>query len=356
MPGLSNIARLLFALAACALLMSGCRDQGTKNPWQDMPEKPKPTLIGFVTPNPEAAWFKVEWQSARDCAHIYGFRLVKIVAPDGPSALAAVDKLAEQGAKGFIIRPPDVKFGSAIVNKAESKNMLLYVVDDQFLGANGEAMTDVPFVGISPRVIGDKVGKTLFAELTKRNWDPNDTGVCVVTCNMLPTAKDRTAGAINALVAAGFPKENIFTCPVDNATTSDATTAVEGLLDEHVDVRKWLVCGTGDESVIGALRAMEDAGYRSGDIIAVGIGLCRDNCLAEFGKPKPSGFFATCLIDCKRHGYLAAENLYKWINDGVQPPMETRTEGRMIYRTTYKDVLGLTQPEPPPRAPRRHRR
>lgn len=356
-----NTARLLCVLAACALLLIGCRDQNPSTPGQGIVEKPKPILIGFVTPDPEAAWFKVEWKAAQDCAHAYGFRLVRMIAPDGASALAAIDKLDEQGAQGFIIHPADVRFGPAIVNRAESKNMLLYVVDDQFLGANGEPMTDVPYIGMAPRVIGDKVGKTLFAELTKREWNLDSVGVCVLTSDGLPTAKDRTDGAVNALKAAGLTDDSIFTRALSNATEQDAAVAVQAMLDERPEVRKWLVFGTNDESVIGAVNALREAGHKADNIIGVGIGLCRDKCLAEFAKKKYSGFFATCLIDCKRHGYLATENLYKWIKDGVQPPMETRTQGRMIYHTTYKDALiqeGLMSPQPPepPPSPKTHRR
>jgi L-arabinose transport system substrate-binding protein len=39
------------------------------------------------------------------------------------------------------------------------------------------------------------------------------------------------------------------------------------------------------------------------------------------------------------HGYETTELLYKWIKDGVEPPMDTRTSGVIATRENYKEKL-----------------
>ena len=78
------------------------------------------------------------------CADKYGFELKTIGAPDGEKVLSAIDNLAAQGAQGFVICTPNVKLGPSIVAKAKADNLKVFSVDDQFIGADGKPMTDVP--------------------------------------------------------------------------------------------------------------------------------------------------------------------------------------------------------------------
>ena len=48
--------------------------------------------------------------------------------------------------------------------------MKVMAVDDQFLGPDGQPMTDVPYLGIAAHKIGESVGQSLYDEMKKRNW------------------------------------------------------------------------------------------------------------------------------------------------------------------------------------------
>jgi L-arabinose transport system substrate-binding protein len=85
----------------------------------------------------------------RQAAKELGFTLVKIGATDGEKVLAAIDNLAAGGAQGLIICTPDTRLGPGIVAKARSAGLKLLSVDDQFVGANGQPMTKVHYLGIS---------------------------------------------------------------------------------------------------------------------------------------------------------------------------------------------------------------
>lgn len=298
---------------------------------------PEKIRIGFIVKQPEEPWFQNEWKFADDAATSNGFELVKIGAQDGEKVLAAIDNLAAGGAKGFVICTPDVKLGPAIDAKAKANKLKYMAVDDQFVGSDGKFMTDVYYLGISGRKIGEEVGKTLYEQMKKRGWKPEETGVCAVTFNELDTAKDRTDGAREALIAAGFPKERVFEAPQKTSDVPGAFDAVNVLLTQHPEVKNWLILGMNDSAVMGAVRAME--GRQLGPDNVVGIGINGTDCIVEFEKVKPTGFWGSMLLAPKRHGYETAEMVYKWVKDGTEPPKDTRTVGTLITRDNYKQVL-----------------
>jgi len=292
--------------------------------------------IGFLVKQPEESWFQQEWRFAQKAADKYGFDLIKIGATDGEKVLAAIDNLAAQNARGFVICTPDVRLGPAIMAKANANSMKVFSVDDQFVGPEG-AFMDVPYMGISARAIGESVGRTLAAEFKRRGWPIEETAAAGITFDELDTAHERTEGAIAGLAAAGFPADRIFTAPERTSDTEGSFNAAGTLLTQHPEVKRWLVFSMNDEGVMGAVRAMEGRGFTANTVAGVGIG--GSTCLTEFEKATPSGFYATCLISPLRHGYETTELLYKWIHDGVVPPKDTRTQGMIITRENYKQVM-----------------
>jgi L-arabinose transport system substrate-binding protein len=293
--------------------------------------------IGFIVKQPEEPWFQLEWKFADEAARKDGFELVKIGAADGEKVLAAIDNLAAGGAQGFVICTPDTHLGPAILASAKNHGLKVVAVDDQFIGSDGKAMTGVHYLGISARKIGQMVGQALFDEMKKRNWPAEDTAVCVVSFDELDTAKERTDGAMEALKAAGFPESKLYRAAQKTSDVPGAFDAANILLTQHPEVKHWLICGMNDSAVLGAVRATEGRGFKADSVI--GIGINGTDCIVEFEKPEPTGFFASVLLAPKRHGYETAEMLYKWIKDGVEPPLDTRTTGILINRENYQAVL-----------------
>lgn len=326
---------LLVACAATILFLgAGCNKDNSSTP-----SAPKSDAIklGFVVKQPEEPWFQLEWKFADEAAKKDGCEVVKIGAPDGEKVLAAIDNLAAGGAQGFVICTPDTHLGPAIVARANSHNLKLIAVDDQFLGPDGKPMANVHYLGISARKIGEMVGQALFDEMKKRNWPLDETAVCVVTFDELDTARERTDGAVSALKAAGFPEAKMFTAAQRTSDIPGAFDAVNVLLTKHPEVKRWLICGMNDSAVLGAVRATEGRGFKADSVI--GIGINGTDCIAEFEKPTPTGFFESALLAPKRHGFDTTEMLYKWVKDGTEPPLDTRTTGILIGRDNYQAVL-----------------
>ena len=322
---LSASAALLAVVAA--LCVAGC--DGKK----DGQEKLK---IGFLVKQAEEPWFQNEWKFAQQCADKYGFELIKIDVKDGEKVLTAIDTLGARGAKGFVICTPDVKLGPAIVRAAKRNDLKVYAVDDRFLGEDGKPMADVPYMGIDARKIGQTVGQALWDEMRKRGWKIEETAACGITYPDLPTSVARTEGAKEALIEAGFPADKIFEKSERTTDTEGSMVAAAAVLTAHANVKRWLIFSMNDEGVMGAVRAMEGAGFDDKTVIGIGIG--GSTCLVDFRKAKPTGFRGTILITPKRHGFETTEYMYKWITEDTKPPMDIRTKGVLVTRDNYPAI------------------
>ena len=328
--------RFFPALVTLALaLLAGCSRQSSGTAAPAAP--PQAVKIGFLVKQPEEPWFQLEWKFADQAAREFGFELVKIGAPDGEKLLSAIDNLAAGGAQGFVVCTPDTRLGPSIVAQAKLRGLKVMSVDDRFLNPDGKPMENVHYLGISARKIGESVGTALAAEMKARNFPAADTAVCAVTFEELDTAKDRTDGAIDALVAAGFPRDKIFKAPQKTTDIPGSFDATNVLLTQHPEVKHWLICGMNDNAVLGAVRATEGRGFNADNVI--GIGINGTDCIAEFEKSRPTGFFASSLLSARQHGYETARMLYLWVKEGKEPALDTRTVGVLINRANFASTL-----------------
>ena len=327
-----KLPRLLSTLIALPLLLAGCGDDGGSSGGEAGDAK-----IAFLVKQPEEPWFQMEWRFADEAANDYGFELVKLAVPDGEQTLTAIDNIAAQGVDGFVICTPDVKLGPAIKARADQYGLKFMTVDDRLVDGNGNVLDSVPHLGISARNIGRLVGQALWDRMKAEGWNLDETGVCLMTFEELATAKERTDGAAEALIEAGFPENRIFRAPNRKPELSYAYDAADVLLTQQPDVKNWLVAGMNDTAVIGAVRAMEGRGIAVDHII--GIGINGTDAVNEFEKAEETGLYGSILLSAKRHGYDTAEMMYQWVAEDKKPEMLTYTEGELITRDTYKKVM-----------------
>ncbi|MDN7131474.1 arabinose ABC transporter substrate-binding protein [Halomonas sp. MC140] len=299
--------------------------------------------IGFIVKKPEQAWFINEQQAATAVGEELGFDVVRLSGEDGQEVLTAIDNLYAQGADGFVICPPDVRLGPAIMNRANQYDMKVVTVDDQFVNSSGEPMEGVPHLGMSGYKIGQQVGDAIAAEIEARGWDPEEVAALRITNNELPTAVERTDGATAALLDAGFPESNIFDAPQQNSDTTSAFSAASPVLSQRGDYEHWVIYALNEESVLGGVRATEQYGLAPEDVIGVGIN-GSGAAFAEFSRDNPTGFHGTVAVSSTMHGRQTAEDLYRWISEDTQPPANTETSGVLMTRDNWQEVraeLGL---------------
>jgi L-arabinose transport system substrate-binding protein len=296
-----------------------------------------PVKIGFLVKQAEEPWFQDEWRFAEQAAKDKGFTLIKIGIPNGEKMIAAIDNLAAQKAQGFVICAPDVKLGKAVERAAARNNMKVISVDDRLLDGAGKALASVPHMGISGYEIGKQVGAGLAAEIKARGWNPAEVGILRISYDQLPTARERTMGAVDALKAAGVPAANVIDAAQAKTDTESAFNAANIAYTKQPRFKKWVAVALNDESVMGAVRAAEGRGMRADAMIGIGIGGSK-TAQNEFAKPQPTGFFGTVMISPKRHGYETAANLYDWIATNKQPAAETLTAGMLMTRANADKV------------------
>jgi L-arabinose transport system substrate-binding protein len=194
--------------------------------------------IGFLVKQAEEPWFQTEWAFAEKAGKEHGFTVIKIAVPDGEKTLSAIDSLAANGAKGFVICPPDVSLGPAIMAKAKVNGLKVMAVDDRFVDAKGNFMEDVPYLGMAAFEVGQKQGAAMAAEAKKRGWDWKDTYAVINTFNELDTGKKRTDGSIKSLEDAGMPKDHILTAALKTLDVPGSMDATNSALVKLPSARK----------------------------------------------------------------------------------------------------------------------
>ena len=298
-------------------------------------ENPK---LGFLVKQPEEPWFQTEWRFADKAGKDMNFEVIKIAVPDGEKTLNAIDSLAANGAKGFVICTPDPRLGPAIMAKTRSYDMKVIQVDDQFVNAKGKPMEEVPLVMMAATKIGERQGQELYKEMQKRGWKVADTGVMAITADELDTARRRTSGSMDALKAAGFPEKQIYKVPTKSNDIPGALDAGNSLLVQHPEVKNWLIIGMNDNTVLGGVRATEGQGFKAANVI--GIGINGVDAVNELSKSAQTGFYGSLLPSPDIHGYKSIQMLNEWVTKGVEPPKFTEvTDVVLITRDNFKEEL-----------------
>ena len=300
----------------------------------------KTPKIGFIVKNAEQGWFQTEWRFAEKAAKDKGFDLIKIEAKDGEKLMSALDNLGAQQADGVVLCTPNVKLGHAIVKRVKYNNLKLLTVDDRLVNGKGKPIKEVPHIGISAYNIGIQAGNTIYDEMKNRHWNLKDVSAMALIYKQLPTAAQRTNGAIDALKKHGLKTSNIFVTPHAKDDTKKAFDAGNILIAKHDNSKKWIVFGMNDSVVIGGVRALESNGIPSKDIIAVGINGSNE-AINEFKKDKVTGFYATIILEAKKHGYKSSVAMYDWIKNGKKPALLTYTTGSVATRANYKKIKGI---------------
>ncbi|MDQ7912577.1 substrate-binding domain-containing protein [Pseudomonas sp. 102515] len=323
-PGVRSLLRAALAAGAVSLSLSAFAAD--------------PVKIGFLVKQPEEPWFQTEWAFAEKAAKDKGFTLLKIAVPDGEKTLAAIDSLAANGAKGFVICPPDVSLGPAIVAKAKLNDLKVMAVDDRFVDAKGKFMEDVPYLGMAAFEVGQQQGAAMAAEAEKRGWKWDDTYAVINTYNELDTGKKRTDGSVEALKKAGLPADHIIFAPqktLDVPGSMDSTTSA--LVKLPAGAKHLIIGGMNDNTVLGGVRATESAGFKAEQVI--GIGINGTDAIGELKKPN-SGFFGSMLPSPHEEGYQTASMMYEWVTTGKEPPKYTAMDKvTLITRANFQQEL-----------------
>ncbi|WP_460155648.1 substrate-binding domain-containing protein [Pseudomonas sp. S2_H10] len=324
------IQRKIHSLACAAALVAASGFTG----WVAAEE----VKIGFLVKQAEEPWFQTEWAFAEKAGKDKGFTVIKIAVPDGEKTLSAIDTLAANGAKGFVICPSDTSLGPAIMAKAKLYDLKVMAVDDRFVDAQGKPMEDVPYVGLAAFKIGQKQGTAMADEAKKRGWDLSATYAVINTFDELDTGKKRTDGSADALKAAGLPADHILFTAQKTLDVPGSMDSTNSALVKLPDTAKNLIIGgMNDSAVLGGVRATESAGFKAVNVIGVGIN--GTDAIGEL-KKADSGFFGSMLLSPDTSGYETASQMFEWVSTGKEPAKYTALDNvTLITRANFQQEL-----------------
>jgi L-arabinose transport system substrate-binding protein len=246
--------------------------------------------------------------------------------------LTAIDSAIASGVKGIILNIQDPTLGPAIAKKARAANVALLASDDAFKDENGNS---VPVVTLDAKKGGALVGKLAATLFKKAKWHPG-RGVRVASIELpsVQTCNDRTSGARKAFLAAvrGFSAKNVLRLSYDG-TLNSGNTVMAAAIANNRSVKQWVVWSCNDEGMVGATKALANAGWGPSKVIGIGLG-ANLSCNAWRGS-KPSSYKGAVVLDPKVNGKSDVDVMNAFLAKGTPMPATTIFPMSLATRSTY---------------------
>lgn len=296
--------------------------------------------IGFINKMGDHPWFVAEVAGAKAKAEELGASFVsQDVQFDANLTITTLDTMIGDGVDGIAIVVPDKALGPVVAAKAKEAGIPLIAVDDDITFEDG---SPVPYVGMNAKNIGVAVGTQLAAIYNAEGWADKNVRVVSIEDRKADTCMQRNMGAEEAFLAGvpDFDPANIIRVAYDN-TMVNSIDVMTTTLTGNPEVTNWVFYSCNDDGVLGAARAMENAGYTADQ--GLGIGIDGSRACDAFGGGTPSAFRGTMWLNSANHGRDAVAALVASIKDGTQLPLATYSDPEFInaenFETTYKAQL-----------------
>ncbi|WP_299846031.1 substrate-binding domain-containing protein [uncultured Paracoccus sp.] len=296
--------------------------------------------IGFINKMGDHPWFVAEVAGAKAKAEELGAGFVsQDVQFDANLTITTLDTMIGDGVDGIAIVVPDKALGPVVAAKAKEAGIPLIAVDDDITFEDG---SPVPYVGMNAKNIGVAVGTELAAIYNAEGWADKNVRVVSIEDRKADTCMQRNMGAEEAFLKGvpGFDPANIIRVAYDN-TMVNSIDVMTTTLTGNPEVTNWVFYSCNDDGVLGAARAMENAGYTADQ--GLGIGIDGSRACDAFGGGTPSGFRGTMWLNSANHGRDAVAALVAAAKDGTELPLATYSDPEFInaenFETTYKAQL-----------------
>lgn len=316
--------RALAGVAGAALFVTGAAAQET--------------TFAYINKLDDNAWFVNEVAGAQEEAAKLGVTLThQGVQSDSNKAMNALETSIAAGVAGVIIVVPDQAIGPAVIARTQEAGIPVIAVDDVIKDAAG---VDASFVGFEAAAIGTQVGDTIVGFHKSLGWGDaasDSTYILSIEVQGLSVCMDRN-NAANAVLQAqlGVPDDRIIHIPYDPGSLDKALSATSQTIVGLPQAQKFLIDACNDDGVLGAVRALEQAGVATADIIGVGIN--GQMACEEFKKAEETGLRASVYVDSRVHGATAVRLMNDFVANGTPIPARTIIDGLVITKADNKGV------------------
>lgn len=291
--------------------------------------------IGYIVKHLDNPWFVAETAGAQEVADKMGVELlIQDVQFDAGLALSTLDTFIGTGIDGLIIVVPEQTIGPAVMETASNAGIPVIAVDDKIADAGGN---QAAFAGFDAAAIGQQVAVAAAGQYTERGWDTDGVGVFNIEFANLSVCTDRTnaSTATWKTLFPDFPEDQMIVAPYDG-TLINAADTFGNVVTANPGIEKFVLYSCNDDGVMGAVRALEQAGVAAENIIGIGLGahLACD----EWAKEEDTGFSGAIWIDAGNHGRYAVAAMVNYLRYDVPLPAFTFAPGILV---TKGNVAGL---------------
>jgi L-arabinose transport system substrate-binding protein len=317
-----NTRRKLFILSLLVLLLLVLVPIQAQDEGDDI-------TIGYIVKHLDNPWFVAETGGAAELAEAMGVELlIQDVQFDAGLALSTLDTFIGTGVDGIIIVVPEQEIGPAVLDRAKEAGIPVIAIDDEISDAGGNA---APFAGFDAASIGRQVASAAIEQYNERGWGSIDgkVGVFNIEFANLGVCVARTDAATETWksVLPDFPEDQMIVAPYDG-TLINAADTFGNIITANPDITHFVLYSCNDDGVMGAVRALEQAGVPAENIIGIGLGahLACD----EWAKDEPTGFSGAIFIDAANHGRYGVAAMVNYLRYGVPLPAYTYAPGSYV--------------------------
>lgn len=216
--------------------------------------------IGYVTKSAtNAGWMMIN-QGAADAANEEGVNLITVgpsFQGDLSSQLEVFENLVNQKASAIAIAPVDSAGIAPAVEDAMNAGIPIIAVDTGVTGADVTSFVATDNLAVAK--VQGAVAATLVAN--------GDTIIYVTGNQAQTTGQERRDGFLSAFASAR-PDSKVLIVPTE-WNSAQAQSGVEAVLNANSDVK--MVANAWDGGTMGAKAALENLGYKAGQVKLVGF-------------------------------------------------------------------------------------
>ena len=190
-------------------------------------------------------------------------------------------------------------------------------------------------MGFDGTQMGNSVGEMAADLYQEAGWSAADTKILAVGKPDLSVCVQRTDGAKDTFTQTVSDAPEIIDVQTDNSVTN-ALDKAGAVITANQDVKNWVVWGCNDESVTGAVTALQNTGVSADNIIGVGLGAyltCKD-----WQAGQDTGNKAALYISGEDVGRAAIEVMVAHLRDGKELPAVTVADTHKVDATNWEEA------------------
>ena len=295
----------------------------------------------LLVPRIDSVWYQNTIKGFLDTCEEYGAEGTVLNSQlDENLIILNLSQALSQEVDGVALMSPKSHSGWAIMSRALTSNVPIISIDENIIDSQGRQLT--PYIGINDREAGSLAGQWASKSITDHLWLINQDislGIAVLTYEELNGMKERIESFYDTLTEnlPNLSEDSIFYSDCNNGSAVNGLLAMQQLLANHPEITHWLVFGATADSVIGAVRGLEQLGLAK-NAIACGI----DGGLGfnEFSKERETSYRALIYVDTYQQGKEAAKALYNYSRYKTPIPVATYTKIFLITREDWVNRTG----------------